>query len=223
MAWVSGIPGLALSLASAVMYVPMGQKALREGRMDRAAAVEVPAGARQAGPQGTPDVGEPTQQALDLRRVRGGLGGHAAVDDVDDDVPVLVGEEGSTDMMLSSPLVLPDYPRIAPESPHWKYFNDERGYVRCTVDASSTVAELRVVDFAVEGVIGARLAPEPVERSVVDPAPLPRPTVPLMLNLANPERAFHLAQLPTAGVGLLRIDDGRHELAGPRMGHSGHG
>ena len=31
--------------------------------------------------------------------------------------PVLVGEEGSTDMMLSSPMVLPDHPQIAPESP----------------------------------------------------------------------------------------------------------
>jgi hypothetical protein len=31
--------------------------------------------------------------------------------------PVLVGEEGNTDMMLSSPMVLPDYPQIAPESP----------------------------------------------------------------------------------------------------------
>jgi pyruvate,water dikinase len=44
------------------------------------------------------------------------------------------------------------------------------------------------------------------ERDVVDPATLPEPSVPLMLNLANPERAFHLAQLPTAGVGLLRIE-----------------
>jgi hypothetical protein len=31
--------------------------------------------------------------------------------------PVLVGEEGSNDMMLSSPMVLPDHPQIAPESP----------------------------------------------------------------------------------------------------------
>jgi hypothetical protein len=31
--------------------------------------------------------------------------------------PVLVGEAGSTDMMLSSPMVLPDHPQIAPESP----------------------------------------------------------------------------------------------------------
>jgi pyruvate, water dikinase len=30
--------------------------------------------------------------------------------------------------------------------------------------------------------------------------------VPLMLNLGNPERAFQLAQLPTEGVGLLRIE-----------------
>ena len=28
----------------------------------------------------------------------------------------------------------------------------------------------------------------------------------LLLNLANPERAFHLAALPSAGVGLVRID-----------------
>ena len=31
--------------------------------------------------------------------------------------PVLVGEEGRGDMMLSSPIILYDYPRVAPESP----------------------------------------------------------------------------------------------------------
>ena len=31
--------------------------------------------------------------------------------------PVLVGEEGDTDTMLSAPIILYDYPRIAPESP----------------------------------------------------------------------------------------------------------
>ena len=31
--------------------------------------------------------------------------------------PVLVGEEGDTNMLLSSPIILSDYPRIAPESP----------------------------------------------------------------------------------------------------------
>ena len=31
--------------------------------------------------------------------------------------PVLVGEEGDTDTLLSSPIILYDYPRIAPESP----------------------------------------------------------------------------------------------------------
>lgn len=35
---------------------------------------------------------------------------------------------------------------------------------------------------------------------------IPRSPVPLMLNLANPDRAFHLAALPAAGVGLLRIE-----------------
>ncbi|CAN5557114.1 hypothetical protein BH24ACT18_BH24ACT18_04470 [soil metagenome] len=31
--------------------------------------------------------------------------------------PVLVGEEGGRSMMLSSPIILYDYPQIAPESP----------------------------------------------------------------------------------------------------------
>jgi hydrogenase maturation protease len=31
--------------------------------------------------------------------------------------PVLVGEEGQTDTMLSSPIILSDYPQVAPESP----------------------------------------------------------------------------------------------------------
>ncbi|HET7271693.1 MAG TPA: hypothetical protein VFI90_11480 [Rubrobacter sp.] len=31
--------------------------------------------------------------------------------------PVLVGEEGERNMLLSSPIILPDYPQIAPESP----------------------------------------------------------------------------------------------------------
>ena len=40
----------------------------------------------------------------------------------------------------------------------------------------------------------------------VDTATLPDPPVPLMLNLANPELAFRQAQLPSAGVGLLRLE-----------------
>ncbi len=31
--------------------------------------------------------------------------------------PVLVGAEGQTDLMLSAPIILYDYPRVAPESP----------------------------------------------------------------------------------------------------------
>jgi pyruvate,water dikinase len=46
----------------------------------------------------------------------------------------------------------------------------------------------------------------PFERQEIDPATLPQTSVPLMLNLANPERAFYLAQLPTDGVGLVRIE-----------------
>jgi pyruvate,water dikinase len=44
------------------------------------------------------------------------------------------------------------------------------------------------------------------DRTEIDVTTLPTPSVPLMLNLANPERAFQLAQLPSAGVGLVRIE-----------------
>jgi cardiolipin synthase len=37
LAWIFGIPGLALSLYAAVLYVPMARRALREGRAEAAA------------------------------------------------------------------------------------------------------------------------------------------------------------------------------------------
>jgi pyruvate,water dikinase len=43
-------------------------------------------------------------------------------------------------------------------------------------------------------------------REEVDPASLPEPPVPLMLNVADPEQAFRVAQLPAAGVGLARME-----------------
>ncbi len=46
----------------------------------------------------------------------------------------------------------------------------------------------------------------PFDREEIDPAALPVPRVPLMLNVGNPESAFRLAQLPSAGVGLARIE-----------------
>ncbi len=46
----------------------------------------------------------------------------------------------------------------------------------------------------------------PHDREEIDPAALPESPVPLMLNLANPDLAYHLAQLPSAGVGLMRIE-----------------
>ena len=44
------------------------------------------------------------------------------------------------------------------------------------------------------------------DRAEIDPAKLPEPRVPVMLNVGNPENAFLLGQLPSAGVGLLRIE-----------------
>jgi pyruvate,water dikinase len=44
------------------------------------------------------------------------------------------------------------------------------------------------------------------DREEVDPASLPHPAIPVMLNVGNPETAFLVAQLPSAGVGLARIE-----------------
>ena len=44
------------------------------------------------------------------------------------------------------------------------------------------------------------------DRQEIDPAALPKPPVPLMVNLANPDSAFLTAQLPSAGVGLMRVE-----------------
>jgi len=44
------------------------------------------------------------------------------------------------------------------------------------------------------------------EREVIDPAQLPVPRVPLLLNVGSPARAFQLAQLPCQGVGLARME-----------------
>jgi len=58
-----------------------------------------------------------------------------------------------------------------------------------------------------EGETGRVFAGElPYELNEIDPAQLPMPATPLMLNLANPDLAFRLAQLPSAGVGLMRVE-----------------
>ena len=44
------------------------------------------------------------------------------------------------------------------------------------------------------------------ERREIDPLTLPNPRVPVMLNVANPDGAFRVGRLPSAGVGLLRVE-----------------
>ena len=44
------------------------------------------------------------------------------------------------------------------------------------------------------------------DREDVDPATLPTPKVPVMLNVGNPQDAFLLGRLPSAGVGLVRLE-----------------
>lgn len=46
----------------------------------------------------------------------------------------------------------------------------------------------------------------PFVRETIDPESLPAPRVPVMLNVGNPESAFQLGMLPSAGVGLARIE-----------------
>jgi pyruvate,water dikinase len=66
--------------------------------------------------------------------------------------------------------------------------------------------ELVTVSCA-EGTEGHVYAGEvPFVREVIDPATLPVSPVPVMLNVGNPENAFQLGLLPSAGVGLVRIE-----------------
>jgi pyruvate,water dikinase len=44
------------------------------------------------------------------------------------------------------------------------------------------------------------------DRQELEADALPHPRVPVMLNVANPDSAFQVAQLPSAGVGLLRVE-----------------
>ena len=55
-----------------------------------------------------------------------------------------------------------------------------------------------------EGRVYAGRLPFRVER--IDLSALAPPRVPLMVNLANPDEAYRVAQLPSAGVGLMRIE-----------------
>jgi pyruvate,water dikinase len=77
-----------------------------------------------------------------------------------------------------------------------------------TVTGTRTLADGQEVTIScAEGDDGKVYAGNvPFERQEIDPTTLPVSSVPLMLNLANPERAFYLAQLPTDGVGLVRIE-----------------
>jgi pyruvate, water dikinase len=77
-----------------------------------------------------------------------------------------------------------------------------------THDATRTLAEgAEVTVSCAEGDEGRVYEGRvPFDREEVDPASLPEPPVPLMLNLADPGLAFRLAPLPCAGVGLLRIE-----------------
>jgi pyruvate,water dikinase len=83
--------------------------------------------------------------------------------------------------------------------------------IPCVVGTSSATHALQegqlVTVSCAEGeegrVYAGRLA---FRREALDPSELPQPRVPLQLNLAHPDSALALAQLPSAGVGLLRLE-----------------
>lgn len=77
-----------------------------------------------------------------------------------------------------------------------------------TGDATTTLhTGTRITVSCAEGDEGRVYEGEiPFDRQEIDPDQLPEPRVPLMLNLADPDRAFQLASLPAAGVGLMRIE-----------------
>jgi pyruvate,water dikinase len=77
-----------------------------------------------------------------------------------------------------------------------------------TDTATRTLATGEVVTVScAEGTEGHVYAGEVAfAREVIDPATLPASPVPVMLNVGNPENAFQLGLLPSAGVGLARIE-----------------
>lgn len=80
----------------------------------------------------------------------------------------------------------------------------------CVVGTGTATAVLRdgqVVTVNASGSEGQIFAGQlRFERSEIDLGALPTPPVPLMLNLANPDVAFSLSAMPSAGVGLLRVE-----------------
>lgn len=70
--------------------------------------------------------------------------------------PVLVGVKGATDAMLASPIILPDYPQLAPESPGDLYDAteiDEILTLRVLTLTDSEKAELRASDPKVRAIL----------------------------------------------------------------------
>jgi hypothetical protein len=83
--------------------------------------------------------------------------------------PVLVGEPDSSDMVLSAPMVLPDYPEVAPESPMDLFDgteNDELLSLRIMTLTDEEKAEARATDPRAAAIIdhADNLPPEIYER-----------------------------------------------------------
>jgi len=83
--------------------------------------------------------------------------------------------------------------------------------IPCVVGTGNATAELsaaqEVTVSCAEGDEGKIYAGRvEFDREQIDPASLPEPRLPVMLNVGNPENAFLLGQLPTAGVGLARLE-----------------
>jgi pyruvate, water dikinase len=83
--------------------------------------------------------------------------------------------------------------------------------IPCVVGAHDATSVLRtgetVTVSCAEGDDGRVYAGQlEFERREIDPLAIPTPRVPVMLNIADPESAFGLGRLPSAGVGLLRVE-----------------
>jgi pyruvate,water dikinase len=83
--------------------------------------------------------------------------------------------------------------------------------IPCLVGTGSATREIRTGDevtvSCAEGVTGHVYAGQVAyHRQLLDPATLPAPPVPVMLNVGEPSGAFAHGQLPSAGVGLARIE-----------------
>src|SRR3546814_8566631 len=85
------------------------------------------------------------------------------------------------------------------------FFSSRRRHTRCALVTGVQTCALPIC--CAEGDTGFIYAGTlPFERITTDLSHMPEAPLKIMMNVANPERAFDFGQLPNAGIGLARLE-----------------